>query len=143
MHLQDFWLITILFARRTTAPSQTAHMWVLFFALPCTVFQEMIQEGKIRKDAFGNQSAIILKRSLEDAARAAYEDFRRRSTIGDVSYSIAIITISDEVWEEWENQGLVQETKWLTLPGWRVFTDIILSEGVEVAEIGQDTWRLE
>ena len=103
----------------------------------------MIQEGKIRKDAFGNQSAIILKRSLEDAARAAYEDFRRRSTIGVVSYSIAIITISDEVWKEWENQGLVQETWWLTLPGWRVFTDINLSEGVEVAEIGQDTWRLE
>ena len=115
-------------------------MYVLFFALPLRAFQTVQQHQKLTKDMFGNGDAVVLKSSQADAALAAHDAFVARSVIDDVVYVIAMITITDEVWDRWAHAGLCQETNWLKRPGWRVYTDIHVSDGVGITELTRITW---
>ena len=61
--------------------------------------------------------------------------------MGDSIYVVAMIMIPQEVWDRWVQARILQETTWLKTPGWRVFADIDLSDGVCITELTLTTWN--
>ena len=116
----------------------TSRTYVLFCGMSLLDFESCSEQETLRQDAFGNAKAVVLKHSQKDAVKAMYRVHMTKPLSHALEYAICEVVIPEKTWLRLESLGVIQETWWLDLPGYRFSADL---SDVLVTLLSTETWE--